>query len=94
MVQTRYKRDPRQMDEDEEAWFDEEEDESMASFRSFLSSRVGSYSPRPATSTTTAGSNLARSRLQQIVAESKSMPTVSAVSGWGSGGQGFQVKVQ
>lgn len=118
LTQTRYKRDPRQMDEDEEAWFDEEEDEFIpfnktpstsplsittpppfsSAFASMLSSiassdavtsttsfpsrssaplSLGSYSPRPAAATST---SLMRSRLQQIVAESKSMPTVSAVS--------------
>lgn len=31
IVQTRYKRDPRQLDEDEESWFDEEEEEFIPS---------------------------------------------------------------
>ena len=41
MVQTRYKRDPRQMDEDEEAWFDEEDEEET-------SMRVSRSDPPPA----------------------------------------------
>jgi len=54
VVETRYKRDPRQMEEEEEAWFDEEEEE-------FVSPTTTLQVPPPLTAATNATSNNALS---------------------------------